>query len=271
MPDAGRAVSAIGLDDPAELYHDASKLEPALAAQQFADLRRFAAQPALRQAAERPVRRHPWRDSLLLPAPVWPEVGLEEACRRRRSTSELGGGDLTVADVALLLAAACGVTGTIAGAAGNPIGGRAAPSGGALYPLDLYVVPLRCPELPSAVHRYDPELHALQEAAPAPPPGELGACFFQPEITASAGVVVALAGVFARSRVKYGLRGYRYVLLEAGHAVQGALLAAAAAGIRTVPLGGVVDRRLERLVGVDGLHESLVYAFAAGRAVEEPA
>ena len=261
-------MAPVALDDPAELYHAASKLEPALAALQLAELRRFAAEPALRAAASRPVRRHPYRTASKLPAPAWPELSLRDAVNARRSTSQLGGGALSLDDLSLLLAAASGITGTIEGPAGTPISGRAAPSGGGLFPLDLYVLPVRCSGLTEGVYRYDPERHALEEVAGSPAEGlgnAFARCIYQQELAASAALVVALVATFARSRVKYGQRAYRHVLLEAGHVVQGALVAGAAAGIRTVPLGGYLDRELERLLGVDGVRESVVHAFAAGR------
>ena len=261
-------MAPVALDDPAELYHAASKLEPALAALQLAELRRFAAEPALRAAASRPVRRHPYRAASELPAPAWPELLLRDAVHARRSTSQLGSGTLSLDDLSLLLAAAAGVTGSIEGPAGTPISGRAAPSGGGLFPLDLYVLPVRCSGLAEGVYRYDPERHALEQVAGSPAEGlgsALARCIYQQELATSAALVVALVATFARSRVKYGQRAYRHVLLEAGHVVQGALVAGAAAGIRTVPIGGYLDRELERLLGVDGVRESVVHAFAAGR------
>lgn len=270
QPDAAGALLAIALDDPAELYHEASKIEPALAAEQFAALRRFAGEPALRRAAERPVRRHPYRDTVALPAPAWPAVALRDAFAGRRSTTDLGAGDLTLAHLSLVLGAAAGSTGTIPGPAGGAIGGRVAPSGGGLYPLDLHVLPLRCPELAPRCHLYDPERHAL-EIGPRPVEAErLRQAVTQQEIVDGAGAIVVIAGVFARSRVKYGLRAYRHVLLEAGHVAQCALLAAAAAGLRSLPVGGVVDRALEQIIGLDGVDESFVHAFAVGREAGAP-
>jgi SagB-type dehydrogenase family enzyme len=67
-----------------------------------------------------------------------------------------------------------------------------------------------------------------------------------------------------RTRFKYGLRGYRFSLLEAGHLVQNVVLAATALGLPAVPLGGWYDRRLDELVGADGLDEASVYAVAVG-------
>ena len=228
-------------------------------------MRRFAGEPALQRAAARATRRHPLRRALPLPAPVWPATTLEAAVRSRRSTSELGGGELTLADLALVLAGAAGCTGPAVGPDGVPLSGRAAPSGGALYPLDLVVVPLRCPTLDRVAYRYDPERNALEPMPAGTHPGTLDDLLYQPELAASAGALVVVVATFARTRIKYGLRGYRFALLEAGHVVHGALLAAAAAELRAVPLGGLIERRLERRLGLDGVRESVVYAFAIGR------
>ena len=70
--------------------------------------------------------------------------------------------------------------------------------------------------------------------------------------------------MFWRSRFKYGLRGYRFALLEAGHVMQNALLAATAMRVPALPLGGFYDCRLDELVGADGLEESTVYAALIG-------
>ena len=142
---------------------------------------------------------------------------------------------------------------------------RRSAAGGGLYPLDLIVVPLRCAALEQVAYRYDPERNALEPMPVGSHPGTLDDLLYQPELAASAGALVVVVATFARSRIKYGLRGYRFALLEAGHVVHGALLAAAAAELRAVPLGGLTERRLERRLGLDGVRESAVYAFALGR------
>jgi SagB-type dehydrogenase family enzyme len=71
--------------------------------------------------------------------------------------------------------------------------------------------------------------------------------------------------MFWRSRFKYGLRGYRFTLLEAGHLVQNVLLSCTALGLAAVPIGGFYDRPVDELLGVDGVNESVVYAVSLGR------
>ena len=80
----------------------------------------------------------------------------------------------------------------------------------------------------------------------------------------SAAAVVLIAAIFGRTRFKYGLRGYRFALLEAGHVAQNVLLAATALGLAAVPLGAFYDRRMDAFLGLDGVNESSLYAIALG-------
>ena len=86
----------------------------------------------------------------------------------------------------------------------------------------------------------------------------------QSALLGSAAAILLVSAVFFRSVFKYGDRGYRFVLLEAGHVVQNAVLAAAGQQVAAVPIGGYFDRDLDRELGLDGLHESVVYALAIG-------
>lgn len=73
-----------------------------------------------------------------------------------------------------------------------------------------------------------------------------------------------ITALFWRCRFKYGLRAYRFTLLEAGHVMQNLLLTAQALGLGAVPIGGYYDRRLDEWLGVDGRNESTLYTAAIG-------
>ncbi len=75
-----------------------------------------------------------------------------------------------------------------------------------------------------------------------------------------------VTAVFWRTRFKYGQRGYRFALLEAGHLIQNAVLAATQLDLPALPLGGFYDRRLDDVVGADGLDEASVHALVLGGA-----
>lgn len=239
-----------GLDDLAESFHEASKLYPALAERQLRGIRRLAASDALLAASRRSVRRNRQRASVPLPP-----CGLSPAIRARRSAHEFTGRPLTFRNLAALLEAGYGATGS---------GRRVVPSGGALYPLELYPVVLRVDGLDAAVFHFDPPRHVVELVQVVNVATELEATCPFPGLLADAAAVVFVTAVFWRSRFKYGLRGYRFALLEAGHVIQNVLLTATELGVQALPLGGFYDARVERLLCVDGVDESVVYAVVLG-------
>lgn len=64
--------------------------------------------------------------------------------------------------------------------------------------------------------------------------------------------------------MKYGPRGYRYVLEEAGHLSQNLMLVAAATELGSLPIGGFRDQLLNELLTVDGVNEAAVYGTILG-------
>jgi SagB-type dehydrogenase family enzyme len=242
------------LDDPAENYHESSKGYPSFLAREVPGVAKLERDPALQRVVARAVKRHPHLPSVPLPPPGPLDESLGTVLLNRRSVRELGGAPLPLGHLATVLHAAYGVTSE----APQPL--RAVPSGGALYPLELYVLASSVRSLEAGLYHYDPLRHALEELG-SPRAGALEEAFVYPEL-AGASAVVAVTALFWRTRFKYGLRGYRFALLEAGHVVQNLLLAATALGLAAVPIGGYYDARLERLLGVDGVNEAALYCAA---------
>jgi SagB-type dehydrogenase family enzyme len=249
-------------DDPAETYHEASKLSAATAAHAMRGAARLEENSDLRRSALRAVRRRAQYPRVELPQPTRLSLSLGDALALRRSSRAFGNGDVSLPDLAAVLRAAYGPTGALAieGHAPQPL--RTAPSAGALYPLELFAAATRVDGLHDRVHHYDPLADALVRF-PAP---AAALCATTPyvDLVSQAAVVIAIAAVFWRSRFKYGLRAYRFTLLEAGHVAQNVLLACAALGLAAVPLGGFYDRRLDELLGLDGVDESSLYAICVG-------
>jgi SagB-type dehydrogenase family enzyme len=239
------------LDDPAELFHEASKLHPALAHRQAAGIVRLETSPALQDAAACGTRRNAQRPTERLPPPTRPTCSLWSAFERRRSRRDFGR-TVTRAELATLLDAAYGI---------RDGSRRTVPSGGALYPLEVYVAVRG-----EGVYRYDPELHALEEHDLGDPWPALEAACPLPGLLRDGAAALLVLGVFGRTRFKYGQRGYRFALLEAGHVVQNAVLAAAALDLAALPLGGYYDAQVDALVGADGVEESVVYGLILGGA-----
>jgi SagB-type dehydrogenase family enzyme len=246
---------SVDLHDVAELYHEASKLYPALAERQTEGIVRLMQSESLQAATAHAVRRNTQVPSAALPEPTPPDTSFWSTLEGRRSVRDFPARSLRLETLATLLHAAYGVTAP---------GLRTVPSGGALYPLELYVTATRVEAIAGTVSHVDPVGWRLETVREDDVSHELEAASAYPGLLEDAAAVVFVTAVFWRSRLKYGLRGYRFALLEAGHVVQNVLLAATALGVATLPLGGFYDDRVDTLLGVDGVDESVVYAVALG-------
>ncbi|HEX6230791.1 MAG TPA: SagB/ThcOx family dehydrogenase [Actinomycetota bacterium] len=181
---------------------------------------------------------------LELPAPrLGGEVSLEEALAARRSVRGFTDEPLALEDLSQLLWAAQGLTASW--------GGRTAPSAGALYPLELYLVAR------DGVSHYLPDGHRLEVLAEDDRRAALARAALGQEAVADAAAVVVIAGVYERTAQKYGDRAVRYVHMEAGHAAQNVLLQAVALGLGAVPIGAFEDRAVREALGLPTDHEPL--------------
>jgi SagB-type dehydrogenase family enzyme len=167
-----------------------------------------------------------------------------------------------------LLAAAQGVVGTMDLGGGGALVRRSAPSAGGLYPLDVYAWCQRVEGLADGLYRYDPFGHGLAPLRPGSDVDALEAGLYAYPFVRDANVVLALASTFARTQSKYGPRGYRYILLEAGHAAQNACLRATELGLATLCIGGFVDSVVNALLGLEPERGGIVYMLGAGTPTE---
>lgn len=248
-------------DDLAELYHEASRISGIAGLDELAGIGRLLASPELRASSVRAVRRHLHAPLVELGPSAELRMPLGTALARRRSVRSFAPTPLSLPELAALLRAGYGVTGTLeAGTEVQPL--RAAPSGGALYPLELSVTARRVDGLEPGLYHFDPLDDVLELLAPGHQAMAPATPFA--EVAGAAAAVIVVSAVFWRSRFKYGLRGYRFALLEAGHVAQNVLLAATSLGLGSVPLGGFYDRRVDEVIGVDGVDESALYLICAG-------
>jgi SagB-type dehydrogenase family enzyme len=248
-------------DDLAELFHEASKVGGVTGAAELAGVARLAESADLRASSTRSVRRHLHSPVTELGPSAALAMPLGTALAARRSARSFAAAPLPLRELAAVLRAGYGVTGDWASeGAVQPL--RAAPSGGALYPLELTVAVRRVDGLPAGLYHFDPLDDVLECVRDGPV--AIAATTPFADIAAGAAVVVIVSAVFWRSRFKYGLRGYRFTLLEVGHVAQNVLLAAAALGLAAVPLGGFYDRRVDELLEVNGVDESALYLLCLG-------
>jgi len=168
---------------------------------------------------------------------------------------------LTLEKLSVLLHYSCGITHT--SNEWNPR--RAHPSAGARYPLEVYPIILSDIEgIPAGVYHYNIKEHALDTLSQRPfSDHDIAQLVTYPWVQHSSALIVITAA-FWRSQGKYGERGYRYILLEAGHVGQNIYLSSMALELKCSGLGGTYDANIESLLTIDGVDESLVYALVVG-------
>jgi SagB-type dehydrogenase family enzyme len=195
--------------------------------------------------------RHGTGDAVPLPPPDelgGPPIAL--TLGRRRSIREFSSGQLSAHEMSQLLWAAQGVTDAARGL-------RTAPSAGALYPLEVDVV------TEQGLFRYRPRNHALLLRDTRDLRPSLSRAALSQPCIAHAACVFAMLMVTARTTAKYGARGLRYAVLEAGHAAQNILLQACALGLGAVPVGAFADAAVAHALDC-GASEEPVYLIAVG-------
>ncbi len=182
---------------------------------------------------------------------------------RRRSTRRFVEREMALETLGALLCAGYGVAEIAGLESGGKFARRTAPSAGGLYPLDLYAIVRNLRGAPDGAHHFDPFGPSL-EALGQPSAAAMAEAFYTWPFVEHANAVVCVAAEFLRCQKKYGPRGYRYILLEAGHVAQTLCLAAEEAGLATLCMGGFRDAALNRLLGLDPARQGVVYAVAIG-------
>jgi SagB-type dehydrogenase family enzyme len=187
-------------------------------------------------------------------------MSVDGAIRTRRSHRSFAPGSVSMAALGTVLQRSYGTHGQ---SDGTMV--RAVPSGGGLYPLDVYVLQFSGGALPEGVYHYHAGEHALQRVGVQCDRRELEAASIYPDIIASAAVLLALVADMPRTRAKYGERAYRLALLEAGHVSQNLYLVVRALELGIVALDGFYDDRLHAILDVDGVAQIALMLFALGR------
>ena len=193
-----------------------------------------------------------------LPEPVTTgEASLETLLQHRRSVREYPDTALELPAIGQLLWAAQGIT--------DPRGLRTAPSAGALYPLELYVVAGNIEGLTPGVYHYHPDRHQLQQTLPGDQRHLLARAAHGQSWVRTAAAVVVITAVYDRTTGKYADRGVRYVHMEVGHAAQNLFLQAEALGLATVVVGAFEDDAVAALLGLPGDAQPLMLLPVAAK------
>lgn len=259
-------------DTISEVFHEQTKYTRPQDRRELASVTEFD-EPELSYAGARLDPDYPGARAIDLPDPDLPgDVPVESVLQSRRSRRSFGREPFSDQTVGSILGAAGGASlsgrVSIDGVGASPVKTfRTYPSAGSLYPIELYPLVLRSEDLPRGVCYYNVRSHAIRvlDERDGPFHDQIADAFLGEAVDVTdASLVVVMTATFPRIRAKYGPRGYRLALLEAGHVAQNLQLVAEVLGLASVPVGGFVDGHLENLLGVDGVTEAAVYAMVVG-------
>lgn len=198
--------------------------------------------------------------TLNLPEPkLKGSVSLEECLAKRRSTRSYKEENLSIEEISQLLWSAYGITKEIENAPEFLRGGlRTAPSAGALYPLEQYLLVAEVEGLEAGIYKYNSERHTLTLIKKGDRRKELASAALSQRALIDAPAVIIYSAIFSRTTGKYGERGReRYVCIDLGHSAQNVCLQATALGLGICTIGAFNDDDVKKVVGMSDEEEAM--------------
>ena len=183
-------------------------------------------------------------------------ISVEEAIKSRRSVRDYRTESVAIKDRSQLLWAAQGITGKSRG--------RAAPSAGATYPLEIYVVAERVSDLDPGLYHYLPKDHSLEYVMPGRYNSVLSDASLGQACVRNAALNLVFSAVYDRTTSRYGERGIRYVNIDVGHASENVYLQCRSLNLGTVAVGAFDDEKVKEALKLK-TEESAIYIMPVGR------
>lgn len=202
------------------------------------------------------------------PAIKLPEPRLENtpslmsAIRNRRSDRNFTGGKLNLDQLSTLLKYSCGEIKLETDISKG--GYRAQASGGARFPIEMYVLLFASTGIEPGVYHYNVKDHSLEYMWAGQEMFDDKSLLMKSTWTKDASALLVMTGVFWRTQNKYHARGYRMICIEAGSIIQNIYLLAGSLGLKCVAFAGTNDDKIEELLGLDTEVESLVMSTVIG-------
>jgi SagB-type dehydrogenase family enzyme len=181
------------------------------------------------------------------------DISLERTIHQRRTIRSFNGKALTLKQLSQLFWSAQGIT-------ENRGFKRAAPSAGALYPMDIYgVVGRDCIEkMDAGVYLYEPADHSISLVKEGDFRRDIAIASLSQMWMAHAPLILVITAEYSRITVKYGQRGIRYAMIEAGHIGQNIFLQSQAMGLEAGIVGAFEDQKVIQCMGSKKTHEPLL-------------
>lgn len=205
-------------------------------------------------------KEYPGKPIIELPSPE-PRAtsSIDQALRQRKSIRNYSARPLSREQLAYLLWASTGIQGRE-----HTFEFRTAPSAGALYPIETYLVVNNVEGVPRGLYHYSIKRHALEELQSGDISQSITTAAMGQRMCSQAAVVFIWTAIFQRTRWRYRDRAYRYIYLDAGHIAQNLALTATSLGLGSCQIGALFDDEVNDIIGVDGIEESTIYMTVVG-------
>ena len=141
---------------------------------------------------------------------------------------------------------------------------RTAPSAGALYPIETYIIINNVQDVAHGIYHYNIENHNLELLKEGDFRREAALAALHQYFLTEASVIFVWSAIFNRSKWKYKERAYRYIFLDAGHIAQNLALASIYVDLGSCQVGAFFDDEMNQLIGLDGVNESVIYLSTVG-------
>ena len=185
-----------------------------------------------------------------LPEPRYnSEISIEKALSERRSVRTYTDEPITLEQLSQLLWAAQGIT--------NKEGFRTAPSAGALYPLEIYIIVGNVIDLDKGIYKYNILEHKLLKIASGDKREDLSNAALGQDSIKNAAIDIIFSAVYERTTKKYGERAIKYIHIEVGHAAQNIFLQSVSLNLAGVPIGAFYDDKVKKLINMPEEEEPL--------------
>lgn len=248
-----------------EVFHENTKLRPLQQAHD-AEQEIDAGHQIYKQVYSRPYKEYPYSQILEL-ANKFPisDASIDEIMIKRRSLRDYSGEPMTLEELSKLLHFCYGKTFCHHFDDGTELWFRPAPSAGALYPLEIYPAVFNINNVDKGLYHYNVKKNALEHLKPGDHHQQLFHFCLEKDFIKLANVIFLITAIFQRTQHKYGERGYRFILLDAGHLAQNIYLTATGLNLGCVALGGFYDDLINEFIGIDGVNEAVIYVVVVGK------
>ena len=208
-------------------------------------------------------KNYPNCPKTVLPKNIYEEhndkLNISDIFKKRRSIRIFQENTIELNQISYLLWASTGI---------NRVEGnfafRTAPSAGALYPIETYLLINNCQQLDHGIYHYNIQDHVLEQIKAGDFSVSFAETALDQRMVVLAPIVFVWTAIFQRSKWKYQQRTYRYVYLDAGHIAAHLSLAAIGLGLGSCQIGAFYDNEINDLLNIDGKEESVLYLSVVG-------